>query len=101
MGTIKALCLVAHPDDCVIFAYSYIYNHPEMSWTICYLTYTELSDRGSELSKFWAQRNIPCVFLGHVDDYHDLETKKISFDTKQAQQQIKKNYCGLRPSAHT
>jgi len=41
----KALCLVAHPDDCVIFAYSYIYNHPEMSWTICYLTYTEQAER--------------------------------------------------------
>jgi LmbE family N-acetylglucosaminyl deacetylase len=36
----KALCLVAHPDDCVIFAYSYIYNHPEHNWTIGYLTYT-------------------------------------------------------------
>ena len=89
MGTIKALCLVAHPDDCVIFAYSYIYNHPEYNWTICYLTYTEWSDRGRELLEFWKRRSIPCVFLGHVDDYHDLETKKISFDTAQAEQEIK------------
>ena len=85
----KALCLVAHPDDCVIFAYSYIYNHPELSWTICYLTYTEQSDRGQELKSFWTRRNIPCVFLGYVDDYHDLETKRISFDTQHADQAIK------------
>lgn len=85
----KALCLVAHPDDCVIFAYSYIHNHPEYEWTICYLTYTEWSDRGRELAKFWARRNISCVFLGYVDDYHDLETKVISFNTEQAEQEIK------------
>jgi dolichol-phosphate mannosyltransferase len=30
----KALCLVAHPDDCVIFAYSYIHHHPEYSWRL-------------------------------------------------------------------
>jgi hypothetical protein len=84
----KALCLVAHPDDCVIFAYSYIYNHPEMAWTICYLTYTEWDERGQEIAKFWNQRNIPCMFLGYRDDYHDLETKQISFDTEQARQEI-------------
>jgi LmbE family N-acetylglucosaminyl deacetylase len=78
MGTkINALCLVAHPDDCVIFAYSYIHNHPEMNWTIGYLTYTSESERGRELAQFWQQRNIPCVFLGFVDDYRDQEQQQL------------------------
>jgi hypothetical protein len=41
------------------------------------------------MSAFWQRRGIPCVFLGHRDDYHDLETKQISFDTEQAEREIK------------
>ena len=84
MANIKALCLVAHPDDCVIFGLSYIHNHPEMHWTIGYLTYTESDPRGAELAAFWRKRNIDCVFLGFVDDYRDLETKTLSFDAESA-----------------
>lgn len=84
----KALCLVAHPDDCVIFAYSYIYNHRHYDWLIAYLTYTAQTARGKEISEFWARRGIATQFLGHVDDYHDLETRQCSFDTDLAQQQI-------------
>ena len=73
----KALCLVAHPDDCVIFAYSYIHNHPELDWTIGYLTYTTSDPRGAELAAFWQRRNIPCVFLGFVDDYQDQEQQQL------------------------
>lgn len=73
----KALCLVAHPDDCVIFAYSYIHNHPKLDWTIGYLTYTADSERGAELAAFWQQRNIPCVFLGFVDDYQDQKQQQL------------------------
>jgi LmbE family N-acetylglucosaminyl deacetylase len=77
MKQTKALCLVAHPDDCVIFAYSYIYNHPEYDWTIGYLTYTDKDPRGMELAAFWQRRNIPCVFLGFVDDYHDQQQQQL------------------------
>jgi LmbE family N-acetylglucosaminyl deacetylase len=77
MANIKALCLVAHPDDCVIFGLSYIHNHPEMNWTIGYLTYTELDPRGAELAAFWRKRNIDCVFLGFVDDYRDQEQQQL------------------------
>jgi LmbE family N-acetylglucosaminyl deacetylase len=73
----KALCLVAHPDDCVIFGYSYIHNHPELDWTIGYLTYTAQDPRGAELAAFWQRRNILCVFLGFVDDYHDQEQQQL------------------------
>jgi len=85
---LKAIAVVAHPDDCVIFAYSFIYNHYEIDWTILYLTYTHWDDRGKELSEFWDQQGIPTIFLGYVDDWHDIENKKISFDTGQAQREI-------------
>jgi LmbE family N-acetylglucosaminyl deacetylase len=63
----KAMALVAHPDDCVIFAYSYMHHHPEYSWTVCYLTYTESDPRGKEFAKFWHDRNVAVKFLGHAD----------------------------------
>jgi hypothetical protein len=85
---VKAVAVVAHPDDCVIFAYSFIDNHPEIDWAILYLTYTHWDDRGRELFNFWSQRNIPTIFLGYVDNWHDIENKKISFDTDQAQREI-------------
>ena len=74
----KALCLVAHPDDCIIFGYSYIYNHPEMAWTIGYLTYTEKDLRGAELAAFWKKRGIETVFLGFEDDWHDNEEQQLN-----------------------
>ena len=84
----KALCMVAHPDDCVIFALSYIHNHPEITWHICYLTYCEWEPRAQELKEFWAKRNIPCICLGYTDDYRDIENKKISFNEEQARREI-------------
>jgi hypothetical protein len=74
----KALCLVAHPDDCVIFAYSYIHNHPEHDWTIAYLTYTELDPRGAEMSMFWRHRGIDTIFLGFEDHWHDQEQQQFT-----------------------
>jgi LmbE family N-acetylglucosaminyl deacetylase len=84
----KAIAVVAHPDDCVIFAYSYIYNHPEYAWTICYLTYAEWEPRAQEFRQFWNQRDVTTVFLGYRDDYRDIENKKISFNESQARQEI-------------
>ena len=75
----KALCIVAHPDDCVIFAYSYIYNHLDLDWTVCYLTYTEDSPRGQEFFKFWSARNVATKFLGFIDDYEDQKTQQLNF----------------------
>jgi LmbE family N-acetylglucosaminyl deacetylase len=69
----KALCLVAHPDDCIIFGYGYIHAHPEHDWTIGYLTYTEQDPRGTEISQFWNRRGIKCVFLGFEDNANAIE----------------------------
>ena len=84
----KAVAMVAHPDDCVIFAYSFIHHHLEYDWTICYLTYTEHSNRGREFAEFWRRRNIATKFLGYQDDWHDIENNKISFDQAQAWRDI-------------
>lgn len=84
----KALCMVAHPDDCVIFAYSFMHHYKEFDWTVCYLTYTEQDARGKELADFWRRRNVKTHFLGFVDDWHDIENNKISFDTEKARLDI-------------
>ena len=84
----KALTMVAHPDDCVIFAYSFIHNHSDYEWTICYLTYCDWEPRAQEFRQFWNRRNIPTIFLGYRDDYRDIENKKISFDEAQARKEI-------------
>lgn len=80
----KATAIVAHPDDCIIFAYSFIHAYPELDWTICYLTYTANDYRGSELKAFWDKRNIKTKFLGYIDDWHDIGNKKISFNEEDA-----------------
>lgn len=84
----KALCVVAHPDDCVIFAWPFIDTYSNFDWTICYLTYDESTLRGSEISKFWKTKQIKTLFLGHKDTHKDLENNEISFDSKLAQTQI-------------
>ncbi len=92
----KALCLVAHPDDCVIFAYSFMYHHPQFDWTVGYLTYTSDTPRGQEFVKFWTQRDTSTVFLGFEDDWHDNEQKKLLHWTQQdainACQQLAQDY---------
>jgi len=85
----KALAMVAHPDDCVIFAYSYIYNHPQHDWTICYLTYNETLPRGSEVMKFWQKRSIATIFLGFVDQWDTLQERPSLIELASATQAIK------------
>jgi hypothetical protein len=84
----KAIAVVAHPDDCVIFAYSFIDKYSDLDWTICYLTYDSESPRGDEFKRFWQKRKVNTVFLGHEDNWRDIENKTISFDTSQARHDI-------------
>lgn len=82
---IKALCVVAHPDDCIIFAWPFIEQYRELDWKILYLTYQEGDNfRADEIKSFWNKKNIPVEFLGHVDDYRDLEKGELSFDVGSA-----------------
>lgn len=84
----KALVMVAHPDDCLIFAYSFIRKYPQHDWTICYLTHEETDERGTEFKTFWNKRNVATKFLGFFNTHLDIENKKISFDEKNAEQAI-------------
>ena len=80
----RALCMVAHPDDCVIFAYSLMHHLRSLDWTVCYLTYTDRDPRYQELRSFWQERNISTQCLGYTDDWRDLNRGCCSFDTTQA-----------------
>jgi LmbE family N-acetylglucosaminyl deacetylase len=81
----KALVLVAHPDDCVIFASAYMDAHPDHSWTITYLTHWRWHKRGREIGRYWRKRNIPVRFLGFKDHGRDLGTNSlITWSEKEA-----------------
>ena len=75
----KALAVVAHPDDCIIFALPLIENLPQYHWHIVYLTYSAADPRAKEVSAFWNNRNVTTEFLGLVDDYKDQETQHLNF----------------------
>lgn len=68
----KALVLVAHPDDCVIFASGYMDAHPEYEWNIVYLTCWRWHKRGREMARYWRRRGIKTKFLGFKDHGRDL-----------------------------
>lgn len=82
-----AVMIVAHPDDCVIFGWSFMHHHPRLAWSIVYLTYEATSSRGSELRTFWNQRRIPTTFLDFRDDYQDqLQGRLLHWSQEQAQE---------------
>ena len=76
---LKAVCAVAHPDDCVIFAKPFIDNHPEYEWSIVYLTYNKDDVRAKEMSAYWGKRGITTMFLGFKDDYKDQQSQNFNF----------------------
>jgi len=71
MAPVRALCVVAHPDDCVIFARPFVDNFPAWHWHIVYLTYTDRDPRAREMRAYWDRRNTTTDFLGFQDDYAD------------------------------
>ena len=77
----KAMAMVAHPDDCVIFAYSFMHHYPTFDWTVCYLTYTNQDARGQEFADFWLRRNIKTKFLGFNDDWEFVKNSELGFDS--------------------
>lgn len=86
----KAACVVAHPDDCVIFAKPFIDHYTAWSWHIFYLTYELYHARVVEMKNYWyGKRNIPVTSLGFVDTHLDMENNKISFNEQQAAQELK------------
>ena len=84
----RALLMVAHPDDCIIFGYPFLHNHPEFKWDIMYLTYFDKDDRAREVRAFWRKRNIDTYFLGNRDDYSYVKRDMLGFCSKEATAKI-------------
>lgn len=84
----KAMAMVAHPDDCVIFAYSFIHHHPEYQWTICYLTYSDTDSRGREFKEFWNRRKIKTKFLQYDDAWNQQDNCPGQIDEASASNDI-------------
>lgn len=84
------MALVAHPDDCVIFAYSFMHHYKHLDWTVCYLTYKETDDRGKEFAEFWSKRDIPTQFLGFRDDWNFVKEQQLGFNSTEATDAIEK-----------
>lgn len=80
----RAVALVAHPDDCVIFAWPFIEAHPEFEWDIVYLTYTPWMPRAREMSAYWNKRNITTIFLGYNDEWDYVKQGELGFNGEQA-----------------
>lgn len=84
----NAVCLVAHPDDCVIFAWPFIEAHPGFKWTIVYLTHTPWHPRAKEATAFWNTKNINTVFLGYKDEWEYVKNGNLGFDAEQAEREL-------------
>jgi len=74
----KALCLVAHPDDCVIFGYGFIKKYP-FEWTIAYLTHKTDDERSVEFQQFWSHRNIKTIHGEYKDDWNTVQRGELGF----------------------
>lgn len=85
----KAICMVAHPDDCAIFAYQFIMEHCDWDWKICYLTYNRSDPRGSEIAQFWERRNIKTMFCGMRDIWECVERGLLGFNARDAENWIR------------
>lgn len=88
MAKLKAICVVAHPDDCVIFARPFMEQYSKFEWSILYLTYSGADSRAMEMTAYWRKRNVITVNLGFVDNYRDMENNQVSFDSEQAAREI-------------
>jgi LmbE family N-acetylglucosaminyl deacetylase len=76
---LKAIAVVAHPDDCVIFARPYIDAHAEHEWHVVYLTYNSTNPRAKEVAAYWTARGVTTEFLGFQDDFKDQQTQQLNF----------------------
>lgn len=88
MGILKAGCFVAHPDDCVIFAWPFISSHSKFDWEIVYLTYTKDNPRAIELTEYWNKRGISTHYLGCNDSWDSVLRGELGFDAEYAHHEL-------------
>lgn len=81
----KAYCVVAHPDDDIIFAPPYIFSTPWLDWKIVILTYQPDSDRFVECLNYWNRFKIEVIPMCFVDRIADLKENTVSFDSSKVE----------------
>lgn len=94
-GKIKALMVVAHPDDCVIFGFPLYSTHKQFDWTICYLTYKKWELRAHEITGFWNKRSVTTKFLGFTDDFKFVKQGTTGFNEEEAREKILESLNGF------
>lgn len=85
----KALCFVAHPDDCAIFGYHFIDTYKQFDWHIEYLTYNQDHERAREVTEFWSKRNVTTGFCNFPDRWDDVKEGRLGFGDELAAQLIR------------
>lgn len=88
---LTAQCIVAHPDDCIIFARPFIETFSNFKWNIIYLTYCSEHDRAVEVTNYWSSYNISTTFLGFDDHWPSVEQGLLGFDSAEASTALLKN----------
>ena len=86
----RAVCLVAHPDDCVIFGWHFIRSHPGHEWSIRYLILADDSPRVEEMRGYWARHGIDVASLAlpHDPPPSDVTSGRCSIPERQAREAI-------------
>jgi hypothetical protein len=91
----RALCLVAHPDDCLIFGYHYILGHREYRWSIAYLVSANDSKRVEEMRGYWLRHSIDVFSLDlpHDPPPADVTRGRCSIPYLQARDSVAATVC--------
>lgn len=76
----KALMMVAHPDDCVIFGHLFYDKHRDLDWHICYLTYDRDHPRSLPYQDYWRGRGVGTTWLGFPDLWGSVKQGHLGFD---------------------
>jgi LmbE family N-acetylglucosaminyl deacetylase len=86
----RALCIVAHPDDCVIFGYHFILGNRQYRWTILYLILDNDSPRVEEMRGYWGRHSIEVssLELPHDPPPADLTNGRCSIPSAEARSAV-------------
>ena len=81
----KAIAVMAHPDDCALFGYYLIKDlGKHLDWHICYLTHGDYDERYQEMKTFWESRGVSVSTLGFEYEWDDVVANKLTFNETEA-----------------
>lgn len=90
----RALMMVAHPDDCVIFGHHFLSKHVHLSWRICYLTYDREHPRSLPYQRYWHDRGVLTDWLGFPDEWDAVKAGELGFDRDGAMRSMRNQING-------